>query len=230
MANKGQENLIPFTERTKEEQREIARQGGIASGIVRKEKATMLQTLEQILNEEYKDKHGNKTGKTYKELATLGLIKGAVNGSGKNYEIIQSLMEKKERKEEESNITIQIPAKDMASSFVDIHRDILDREHREYYIEGGRGSTKSSAISEIIIELLENNPRMCAVVLRKVKDTLKDSVFAQLCWAIDTLDETYPGLKDRWKPTKSPLEIVNQRTGQVIYFRGADVYVFTIIV
>ena len=147
-----------------------------------------------------------------------------MNGSGKNYEIIQTLMEKKEKKEEENNIIVQIPAKDMASSFVDLYRDILDREHREYYLEGGRGSTKSSVISEIIIELLENNPRMCAVVLRKVKDTLKDSVFAQLCWAIDTLDETYPGLKDRWKPTKSPLEIVNQRTGQVIYFRGADDY------
>ena len=216
--NNNEQNLIPFTERTEEEQRELSRKGGIASGIARREKATMLQTLEQCLNST------NDKGQTYKELATLGLIKGAVNGSGKNYEIIQSLMEKKEKKEEESNIIIQIPAKDMASSFVDIHRDILDREHREYYLEGGRGSTKSSAISEIIIELLENNPRMCAVVLRKVKDTLKDSVYAQLCWAIDTLDETYPGLKDRWKPTKSPLEIVNQRTGQVIYFRGADDY------
>ena len=41
MANKGQENLIPFTERTEEEQREIARQGGIRSGEVRREKATM---------------------------------------------------------------------------------------------------------------------------------------------------------------------------------------------
>ena len=125
--NNNEQNLIPFTERTEEEQRELARKGGIASGIARREKATMLQTLEQILNEEYKDDNGNKTGQTYKELATLGLIKGAVNGSGKNYEIIQSLMEKKERKEEESNITIQIPAKDMASSFVDLYRDILDR-------------------------------------------------------------------------------------------------------
>ena len=198
---------------------EEARKGGINSGKARKKKATMIQTLEQLLDETNK-----KAGKTYRELATLGLIKGAVNGSGKNYEIIQQLMEKKERKDEESNILISIPAKDMASSFVDIYRDILARKHREYYLEGGRGSTKSSVISEIIIELLENNPRMCAVVLRKVKDTLKDSVFAQLEWAIDTLDETYPGLKDRWKLTKSPLEITNTRTGQIIYFRGADDY------
>ena len=121
-------------------------------------------------------------------------------------------------------IYVTIPAKDLASSFSDINRDIDDRGHREYYLEGGRGSTKSSFISEKIIELLENNPRMCAVVLRKVKDTLKDSVFAQLEWAIDTLSETYPNLKDHYKLTKSPLEITNTKTGQVIYFRGADDY------
>lgn len=214
MANKN-DNLIPQAHTLTVEE---ASRGGINSGIARREKATMLQTLEQCLNAT------NNKGQTYKELATLGLIKGAVNGSGKNYEIIQQLMERKERKDEEQNIIVVIPAKDISSSFSDINRAIDDREYREYYLEGGRGSTKSSFISEKIIELLENNPRMCAVVLRKVKDTLKDSVFAQLEWAIDTLSETYPGLKDRYKITKSPLEITNTKTGQVIYFRGADDY------
>ena len=214
MANSS-DNLIPQAHvLTLEEQSA----GGKASGEARRQKATMLQTLEQCLNAT------NNKGQTYKELATLGLIKGAVNGSSKNYEIIQQLMERKERKDEEQNIYVVLPAKDIASSFSDINRDIDDREHREYYLEGGRGSTKSSYVSEKIIELLENDPNKCAVVLRKVKDTLKDSVFAQLEWAIDTLDETYPGLKDRWKLTKSPLEMTNTRTGQIIYFRGADDY------
>ena len=65
---------------------------------------------------------------------------------------------------------------------------------------------------------------MCAVVLRKVKDTLKDSVFAQLEWAIDILGETYPHIKSDYKLTKSPLEITKTSTGQKIYFRGADDY------
>lgn len=217
---KASDNLIPQAHvLTLEEQSA----GGKASGEARRKKATMLSTLEQLLDEEYK-KNGKGTGKTYRELATLGLIQGAAKGYGNNYKIIQDLMEKKERREEEENITIILPAKDIASSFVDVNRAIDDRDYREFYLEGGRGSTKSSFISEKIIELLENNPRMCAVVLRKVKDTLKDSVFAQLEWAIDTLSETYPGLKDRYKLTKSPLEITNTRTGQVIYFRGADDY------
>lgn len=214
MANN--DNLIPQAHILTVEEQSA---GGKASGEARRKKATMLQMLEQCL-----EATNEKSGKTYKELATLGLIKGAVNGSSKNYEIIQQLMERKEKKDEETNIIIEIPAKDIASQFVDVYRDILDRDHREYYLEGGRGSTKSSFISEIIITLLENNPKMCAVVLRKVKDTLKDSVYAQLEWALDTLDETYPGLKDRWKLTKSPLEMTNIRTGQIIYFRGADDY------
>ena len=218
MAIKGEENLIPMNERTKEEQKRIATMGGIRSGEVRREKATMIKTLEQCLNAT------NKNGQTYQELVTLGLIKGAVNGSSKNYEIIQSLMERKEAKDEEQDIYVVIPAKDIASSFSDINRQIDDRDYREYYLEGGRGSTKSSFISEKIIELLENNPNMCAVVLRKVKDTLKDSVYAQLEWAIDTLGETYPHIKNNYKLTKSPLEITNIKTGQIIYFRGADDY------
>ena len=44
VANDGIENLIPQSERTKEEQREIARLGGIASGKARKEKRDRKQT------------------------------------------------------------------------------------------------------------------------------------------------------------------------------------------
>ena len=217
MAN--EQNLISLADRTTKEKREIGIMGGKASGEARRKKATMLSVLQKVLDE--KDK---ESGLTHRELATIGLVKGAEQGIAKNYEILQGLMEKGEKKEEENNIIITIPARDIARSFVDINRMIDDREYREYYLEGGRGSTKSSFISEKIIELLENNPTMCCVVLRKVKDTLKDSVFTQLEWAIDTLSETYIGIKDRWKLTKSPLEITNIATGQKIYFRGADDY------
>ena len=222
MAN-NPENLIPNSERSPEELREMGRKGGIASGEARRKNATMLSVLENMLNK-VPNSEGNIERLNNQELVTLGLINGAIEGQAKNYEIINTIMQQKEKQDEQNDIYVVIPAKDIASQFSDINRAIDDREYREYYLEGGRGSTKSSFISEKIIELLENNPRMCAVVLRKVKDTLKDSVFAQLEWAIDTLSETYPGLKDRYKLTKSPLEITNTKTGQVIYFRGADDY------
>ena len=71
-----------FDKRTPEEQREIARQGGIASGEARREKATMKATLEMLLKEK------NKKGITYREMATLGLIQGAVKGNAQNYRTI----------------------------------------------------------------------------------------------------------------------------------------------
>ena len=219
-----EDNLIPQAHVLTVEE---SSKGGKASGEARRKKATMLSVLDKCLDgvpENITEEELNTTGLTHQELVTLGLIKGAELGNAKNYELIYNIMQQKEKQDEEQNIFVVLPAKDIASQFSDINRAIDDREYREYYLEGGRGSTKSSFISEKIIELLENNPKMCAVVLRKVKDTLKDSVFAQLEWAIDTLSETYPGLKDRYKLTKSPLEITNTKTGQVIYFRGADDY------
>lgn len=83
----GHDNLIPLNERTKEEQREIARQGGIASGKVRQEKATMKKVLMQML-EEVADIKDNDKKLTYKQLATLGLIKGSIEGNASNYKTI----------------------------------------------------------------------------------------------------------------------------------------------
>lgn len=80
MAN--EQNLINFRERTPRERTELAKKGQIASTKAKREKATMRKTLELLLEME------NKDGKTYKELATLGLLKGAMKGNSNNYRVI----------------------------------------------------------------------------------------------------------------------------------------------
>lgn len=87
MANKGQENLIPMSERTKEEVREIATKGGINSGESRRLKRTMKEVLQAMLNEVPIDEE-NKNKLTNQQLATLGLIKGARQGNASNYKTI----------------------------------------------------------------------------------------------------------------------------------------------
>ena len=81
MAN--QKNLIPFDERTKNEQREIARQGGIASGIARREKKTIQKILNDFLSTAAKDnpqvaklaaKMGLKSDDSIKYLFTIVCI------------------------------------------------------------------------------------------------------------------------------------------------------------
>lgn len=105
----------------------------------------------------------------------------------------------------------------IADVFHPMIRDVRRGNHTEYILPGGRGSTKSSGISCIIPELLRNNPDMHALVLRKVGNTIKDSVYAQLKWAISKqkLDKDF-----RFKT--SSFEITYKPTGQKIYFRGAD--------
>lgn len=110
-----------------------------------------------------------------------------------------------------------LPANLIASSFVDINREIDKGEIKEAVFIGGRGSTKSTYISEKIIELLKNRPTSHAVIFRQVKDTLKNSVFAQMLWSIDKL-----GLTKEFKSTKNPLEITYLPTGQKILFLGGD--------
>ena len=55
MASETSKNLIPQSERTKDEQREIARKGGIASGIARREKKTVQKILNDFLSTAAKD-------------------------------------------------------------------------------------------------------------------------------------------------------------------------------
>lgn len=117
---------------------------------------------------------------------------------------------------------VYMPAQNIGRAFVDLYRDIKERKHDDYWLEGGRGSIKSSFWSQIVPEELENNPNWCAVCIRKVANTLKDSVYSQLEWGMDNLSETFPFINENWIKTKSPLEMRNKKTGQMIYFRGAD--------
>lgn len=124
--------------------------------------------------------------------------------------------------QQENRPIVSIPAKDLGRAYVDLNRWIDDRKFLEYWLEGGRGSIKSSYWSEKATEILENNPNMCAILIRKVANTLKDSVYSQMQWGIDKLSETYPTINKDWQPLKSPLEFHNKRTNQKIYLRGAD--------
>lgn len=77
------------------------RKGGIKSGEVRREKATMKKTLELLLETT------NSKGQTYKELSTLGLIKGAIKGNAQNYKtILEVLGELNTSEEEKARVTI----------------------------------------------------------------------------------------------------------------------------
>ena len=105
----------------------------------------------------------------------------------------------------------------IGSAFYDVARDVFHHGHTHYDFSGGRGSLKSSTVSVLVPLLLINNPGTHALVLRKVANTIRDSVYAQYIWAIGEL-----GMAAYWEAKVSPMELIYKPTGQKIMFRGAD--------
>ena len=102
-------------------------------------------------------------------------------------------------------------------AFDAMFNEVFGGRASEFWMKGGRGSTKSSFISIVIVLLIVSFPFANAVVIRRFSNTLKDSVYEQIGWAINAL-----GLGEWFKGTKSPMEYVYKPTGQRIVFRGLD--------
>ena len=105
----------------------------------------------------------------------------------------------------------------MAHTFWDLYDDLKRDGHAEYWLKGGRGSTKSSFISLVILRGLLADPNANAIIYRKVGNTIKDSVYSQMLWAIDQLQ-----LAPWFQAKVSPFELIYKPTGQRVLFRGAD--------
>lgn len=105
----------------------------------------------------------------------------------------------------------------VSPAFDDAFWDIQEHKHTFYWFAGGRGSTKSSFVGVDIPLLLMQHPQCHAVVLRKVRNTIKNSVYPQIQWGIERL-----GVIDRYKFITSPHEITYMPTGQKILFFGLD--------
>ena len=101
--------------------------------------------------------------------------------------------------------------------FHDVLGDVMCHGHTHYWLHGGRGSTKSSFISVAVVLVLLANPDANAVVVRRFSNTLRDSVFQQMAWAMAAL-----GLERWFRARISPMELTYLPTGQRIVFRGAD--------
>lgn len=217
MAN--EKNLIPNSERTPSELREITKKGGIKSGQARRQKKTLSELAKMIA-----ENPAPTTAK--KKLTKMGISDEDANNNAcivaavydKAIKGNMQAVDKWEQlvavsKSDESKY--ELPARVLGKAFVDINRQI--KPNIEYVFEGGRGGLKSSYVAFKIVELIKNNPQMHACITRQVAGTLKDSVYANMKWAINEL-----GLMEEFECKVSPLEIKYIKTGQTIYFRGLD--------
>lgn len=211
------EQLTPFNELPPEELKEISRKGGIARAEKIQERIDLNKMLMAMAtgdmpkdDERYEYVHkliGDKPKGAHRVLYNTlydNRSVDALNEFDKRVGIIET-----------DNRNFELPAMHIGKDFVDLNREI--EPNKTYCLEGGRGSLKSSFVSMKIIELMLKYPQMHCCVVRKQTNTLRDSVYAQMKWAIDIL-----GLTEEFDCTVSPLEITYKATGQKIYFRGCD--------
>lgn len=88
-------------------------------------------------------------------------------------------------------------------------------------LKGGRNSFKSSVIAlklvYMMIKYLIQGKQANVVIIRKVANTIRDSVFNKIQWAL-----TVFGLMGRFRTTVSPFKIIHKKTGSTFYFYGQD--------
>lgn len=224
------DNLKPV--RTVDEARELGKKGGKASGEARRKKKLFREAFEDLLSMPVKNKKmvknlevlGMKVTKQtkVKMAVAAAMVVEAYKGNVKAFIAIrdtigENQLDKAPSAEEEVLLPVTIPAALMCAAYIDLNRRITNGEVREAIIKGGRGGWKSTYPGLKIPELIMANPQVHGLAVRNVKDTLKDSVYAQIKWGIEML-----GVSDRFKCTVSPLAITYLPTGQQIYFRGAD--------
>lgn len=114
---------------------------------------------------------------------------------------------------------VEIPMKNVIiPMYKDVLMDVLHHNHTHYVFSGGRGSTKSSFISEVIPLLMLQNPNIHVIVFRKVGNTMKNSVWSQVVWGINQLGLT--PLFHIPKSIANPITLI--QTGQQILFFGLD--------
>lgn len=83
--------------------------------------------------------------------------------------------------------------------------------------KGSRASKKSKTSALWFIVNLMKHPAANLLVVRATYNTLRNSCFTELKWAIARL-----GVQPYWQINLSPLEMTYLPTGQKIYFRGLD--------
>lgn len=108
-------------------------------------------------------------------------------------------------------------ASKIAPSFDKVFWAVIQHRYTHYWLNGGRGSTKSSFVSIVVVLLLLMNPNCHAVVLRKVANTIRHSVFNQVMWALDELQVLH-----LFKVNNSSFTMTYLPTGQQILFFGVD--------
>ena len=213
-----------------EKQVEIARKGGIASGIAKRRKKDLYQITNMMLNATLNDRSKQQVEKllgeelpdeamTTNALMVAGQIKSAIKGNTKAFNALAQFQDK--GKIDDNSKKYTMPITDITSDFVEVYRAVHDSyekgTYREFISKGGRGSIKSNFWASLVKETIKNDPQAHAVYTRRYKTDLRGSVYNQFKKTV-----IRDGELDEWEFTTVPMMAKYKKTGQLVMFVGAD--------
>lgn len=228
-------NLVPpFTsEQNRDEAAKNGKKGGVASGAARREKKRLSQIASAVSGNAIPASatKGRKVlesmgvadeDMTCDALIVAGVYGKACQGDTKavdKWEEWQNAEGEAGETAGEKSLAIMRGNfwPNVSSNFGQICVWAIKHSATHFDMFGGRGSTKSSVASLLGVRIIMEHTEIHGLVLRKVGNTLRDSVYAQYMWAIGQL-----GVAEFWDAKKNPLDLIYKPTGQRIMFRGAD--------
>ena len=188
--------------------------GGIASGQAKRKQKSLRELAQTLADTPIKDpkliSQMAKAGVSDDDMnwnmaVAVGLRNKAATGDSKAVEKWEEWVSRDSAAEDGTEKPLAIMRahfwENISSNFGQLSVCAIKHRYTHYDVFGGRGSTKSSWASLMGIRLIMEHEDIHGLVLRKVGNTLRDSVYSQYIWAIGVL-----GVSEYWDAKKNPLD------------------------
>lgn len=222
------ENLRPpFGEMDAEEARRISAKGGPAAAKARARNRTLAELSSLMLSQSLSGEDAESMAALFPDLGgevtqaaavVAGQVAAARKGSTQAFNALREMeAEQASRDAEDGRPFERDFVRYVGPAFWQVHYHLTREDQTEFWMPGGRGSGKSSAVSQEIVAGMMEHPDRSAYVFMAVGEGMEGGPFEQVRWAIDRL-----GVSDLWESRKAPMMWRRTDTGQAIRFRGLD--------
>lgn len=216
--------LKPFTS---DNAADMGERGGVASGEARRRRRSMSELASVMLGQGLRGRDAQTVGALFPDLdgevtqaaaVVAGQVAAARNGSTQAFNALREMeAEQAARDAEDARPFERDFVRCVGPAFWPVHFHLTREDQHEFWMPGGRGSGKSSAVSQEIVAGMMEHPDRSAYVFMAVGEGMEGGPFEQVRWAIDRL-----GVSAVWESRKAPMAWRRTDTGQVIRFRGLD--------
>lgn len=216
--------LKPFTS---DNAADMGERGGVASGEARRRRRSMSELASVMLGQGLRGRDAQTVGALFPDLdgevtqaaaVVAGQVEAARRGSTQAFNALREMeAEQAARDAEDARPFERDFVRCVGPAFWPVHFHLTREDQHEFWMPGGRGSGKSSAVSQEIVAGMMEHPDRSAYVFMAVGEGMEGGPFEQVRWAIDRL-----GVSAVWESRKAPMAWRRTDTGQVIRFRGLD--------